>query len=142
MSEQAVLDVIRRFARAFTDRDTDAFMSLWDAEYGDRIVYQPEELCEAVHGREEVRRYFEHVPSVVVAIRDVKPVDLKIEVLGELALVHNRFWCRLALHRNPFVYDGQVRQTFVLRQRDGAWHLLHYHESRQSPGFAEAVGSW
>lgn len=142
-AEKAVVGVIRRFAKAFATHDTDAFMSVWDHEYGDRIVYQPEEIGTDVRGLDGIRAYFEHVPQVVRELRDIKTIDFRVEVLDEdYALVHNRFWCRLALQKRPFVYDGQVRQTFVLRKRADEWLVIHYHESRQSPGFEEAVGSW
>ncbi|MQA81826.1 MAG: hypothetical protein GEV10_25710 [Streptosporangiales bacterium] len=141
--EKAVVAVIRCFAKAFATHDTDMFMSVWDQEYGDRIVYQPEEIGTDVKGLDGVKAYFDHVPQVVRALRDVKTLEFRAELLEDnYALVHNRFWCRLALHKRPFVYDGQVRQSFVLRKRDGEWKVLHYHESRQSPGFEEAVGSW
>jgi uncharacterized protein (TIGR02246 family) len=141
--EQAVVAVIRRFAKAFSAHDTDAFMSVWDHEYGDRIVYQPEEIGTDVKGLDGIKAYFEHVPHVVRALRDVKTIEFRVELLdGDYALVHNRFRCRLALQKRPFTYDGQVRQSFVLRKRDDEWKVIHYHESRQSPGFEEAVGSW
>jgi uncharacterized protein (TIGR02246 family) len=141
--EKAVVDVIRRFARAFGNHDTEQFMAVWDHEYGDRIVYQPEEIGTDVRGLDGIRAYFEHVPQVVRALREVKTIDFRVELISDdFALVHNRFWCRLALHKRPFTYDGQVRQSFVLRKRDGEWRVIHYHESRQSPGFEEAVGQW
>jgi ketosteroid isomerase-like protein len=139
--EKAVFGLIRRFGRAYASGDVEVFMSIWDDEYGDRLVYQPEELGVEVNGLEALRAYFEHVPEVVREFRDIRPIDFRVEMLDGFALVHNRFWVRLALTKRPFSVDGQVRQTFVVRKRDdGEWKAIHYHESRLSPGFEEAVG--
>jgi ketosteroid isomerase-like protein len=139
--EQAVLGVLRTFSGAFTTFDTDSFMSTWDEEAAS-IVYQPEELRHALFSLEELREYFDNLPNVVRAMHDVKVIDFRTSVDGEVATVFVRFWCRIAFARVPEVSDGQIRQSFVLRRRDAGWKLVHYHESRQAAGFERAVGEW
>jgi hypothetical protein len=38
----------------------------------------------------------------------------------------------MIVHNLPEAYSGNVRQTFVVRRVDGAWKIIHYHESLQS----------
>ena len=38
----------------------------------------------------------------------------------------------MVVHNLPDAYSGNVRQTFVVRKVDGAWKIIHYHESLQS----------
>jgi ketosteroid isomerase-like protein len=133
--------VLRTFSSAFQTFDTDSFMSTWD-EQAPAIVYQPEELRHAIHSLTELRAYFEHLPEVVRAMHDVKVIDFRLDVDGDVATVFVRFWCRIAFAQVPEVSDGQIRQSFVLRRRAAGWKLVHYHESRQAAGFERAVGEW
>lgn len=139
--EKDVVNVLRTFSGAFNTYDTDAFMSSWD-ETAESIVYQPEELRHAIFTLEDLRAYFDNVPNVVRTMHDVKVIDFKINIEGDVAMVFVRFWCRIAFAQIPETSDGQIRQSFILRRRPAGWKLVHYHESRQAPGFERAVGEW
>ncbi|MCW3021893.1 MAG: hypothetical protein JWR30_1215 [Conexibacter sp.] len=139
--EKDVVDVLRGFSGAFNTYDTDAFMAAWD-EDATSIVYQPEELRHAIFTLGDLRAYFDNVPNVVRTMHDVKVIDFKIDVEGDVAMVFVRFWCRIAFAQIPETSDGQIRQSFILRKRPAGWKLVHYHESRQAAGFERAVGEW
>jgi ketosteroid isomerase-like protein len=139
-TEAEVLDVLRRFSAAFNTYDTESFMSTWDEDAP--LVYQPEELRYPILSLADLREYFDNVPNVVRHMHDVKVIDLKISIEDGVALVYVRFWCRIAFTKVPETSDGQIRQSFVLRRRSSGWRLVHYHESRQAPGFERAVGEW
>ncbi|HEY2717634.1 MAG TPA: nuclear transport factor 2 family protein [Solirubrobacterales bacterium] len=138
--EDAILATLRRFSRAFDSFDTEQFMSTWDEEA--EIVYQPEELLHPIFDRDELRAYFDHLPEVIRRFNDNRVIDFKLHRHGELATVYVRFWSRISFAKVPQTADGQIRQTFVLRRREGSWLLVHYHESRQASGMEEAVGNW
>lgn len=137
----AVVAVVRRFSRAFDRFDTEQFLSTWDAD-AEQIVYQPEELRDAIFDLEALRRYFDNLPSVIRGFRDIQVLDFKLDVDGDVATLYVRFWCRIAFARVPQTADGQIRQSFVLRRRADGWRIVHYHESRQAAGMEEAVGAW
>lgn len=138
--EEAILATLRRFSRAFDSFDTEQFMSTWDDEAA--IVYQPEELLRPIFDRDDLRAYFDHLPDVIRRFNDNRVIDFKLQVDGDVATVYVRFWSRISFAKVPQTADGQIRQSFVLRRRDGEWRLVHYHESRQAAGMEEAVGDW
>lgn len=139
--EEQVVKVLRRFSGAYNTFDTDSFMSAWD-EDAERIVYQPEELRYPILDLAKLREYFDNVPNVVRKMHDVRVIDFQIDIEGDMATVYVRFWCRIAFAKVPETVDGQIRQSFILRRRGEDWKLVHYHESRQAPGFERAVGEW
>jgi uncharacterized protein (TIGR02246 family) len=137
----AVVDVVRRFSRAFDTFDVDQFIDTFDDE-ASAIVYQPEELRHAIFHLDALRDYFANMPNVIQGFRDIKVIDFQVDIEGETATVYVRFWCRISFARVPQTADGQIRQTFVLRKRKDGWRIAHYHESRQATGMEAAVGSW
>lgn len=139
--EEEVVKVLRQFSGAFQTFDTDSFIATWD-ESMDSIVYQPEELRHPILSLKDLRAYFDNVPNVVKKMHDIRVIDFSIDIDGDVAIVYVRFWCRIAFAKVVETVDGQIRQSFILRNRGGEWKLVHYHESRQAPGFEQAVGDW
>lgn len=139
--EEEVVKVLRQFSGAFQTFDTDSFISTWD-ESMESIVYQPEELRHPIMSLKDLRAYFDNVPNVVKKMHDIRVIDFDIDIDGDVAIVYVRFWCRIAFAKVVETVDGQIRQSFILRRRDGEWKIVHYHESRQAPGFEQAVGDW
>jgi len=137
--EKEVAAVVRRFAN--NKFDVDGFLATWDDEAGE-VLYQAEERLAPFFTLDDVKAYFEGLADVIRAVRDVGVVDYKVRLLGDVATVYTRAWCRISFARVPRPVDGQVRQSFVLRRRPDGWRIVEYHESRQAPGFEEATGEW
>jgi ketosteroid isomerase-like protein len=136
-----VKGVMARFGRAFSAPavDVEGLIALWDPEYPDP-VYQPEELEAPLRSWPELRAYFEGLPAQITGVSDIRPLDIRVDAAGDLAYAYVRAWGSLGVVRRDEPLEGEVRQTFVMRRRDGAWRLVHYHESRLTPGLEDAVG--
>lgn len=137
----AVKKVIRRWARSFSANDADAVLGVWDETYP-KILHQAEEFPSPIRGFDELTHYNRVMARLASDMRDQSVLDLEADVIGDAA------WCYL---RGTITFDvpgldepihGTARQTFILRRRDGEWKVVHYHESRETPGlraaFAEA----
>lgn len=138
--EREVQRVIARFGRAFSAPavDVQGLVDLWDAEYPSP-VYQPEELVTPARTWDEVRGYFERLPAQITGMSDIRPLDVRVDVFGDVAYAYARTWGSLGVVKRDEPLEGEVRQTFVMRRRDGAWRIIHYHESRLTPGLEDAV---
>jgi ketosteroid isomerase-like protein len=138
------VDQVRRaighFGRAFAAPavDVDELRRLWDKEYPDP-VYQPEELPEPLRSWAEIDDYFGKLPERIDGVSHVRPLDFRVDAVGDLAYAYARASARLGVRHREETLDGEVRQTFVLRRRDGHWLLIHYHESRLTPGLEDVV---
>jgi ketosteroid isomerase-like protein len=130
-----VRNVIARFSQAFAKTDVAGVREVWDEVY-ENPVYQPEECLEPLLTQEAVRTYFESLPSVIRGVSDVRTIDFRVDVLDDTAHAFTRAVASLHLCDRADPLVGEVRQSFVLRRRDGKWLLIHHHESRLTPGFA------
>ncbi len=131
--EAEIMSTLRRFSRGVTGFNADLVLSALDSDDAG-LVYQPEERPEALHSRADVAKYVSGLDKVIGGFADTRVVDNRVDILGDVAHVYVRFWCRIyRVDGDPL--DGQVRQTFVLRNTDERWLVRHYHESRQIPGF-------
>jgi uncharacterized protein (TIGR02246 family) len=136
--EDEVRRTVAEFGRAFAATDSERLIELWDEEFP-HPVCQPEETLEPKLTHDGVREYIEHIPSVIKAVTDIRPLDFRVDVLGDVAVAYARAEATLQFVRGDGSLPGEVRQSFVLRNRDGAWRLIHYHESRLTPGLEEYV---
>lgn len=134
MSEEDDIAVIgamvEKWIAAFCVVDPEPMKSFWPEGYED-IVYQSEENQHALSSREEIAKYWDHVPATLDSIDKVEDADVRIHIHGEdfatvylYAMASAKFPGADRLYRAPF------RATIVLRRIDGEWKYIHYHESR------------
>lgn len=136
---EAVKKVIGRFSRAFAQADGASCWELWDQEYS-APVYQPEEIPNALLKPAKIKAYLMKLPEILESASDIRPVEFNVDVLdGGFAHAYARAWVSLSFHQIPGNVDGEVRQSFVLRKHNGAWRVIHYHESRLTPGFEDVM---
>lgn len=138
VERDAVKKVIRRWARAFSATDADEILGVWDETYP-MIRHQAEEFPDPIRGWDELTHYNRAMMTLASDLRGQAVADLDADVLGDVA------WCYL---RGRITFDvpgmdepisGEARQTFILRKRDGEWKVIHYHESRETPGLREPL---
>jgi uncharacterized protein (TIGR02246 family) len=135
---EQVGSLVRRWARAFSSNDAETIMALWDEDYR-HSLHQAEEFPDPMRGREEIRAYNENMASQAKNFRDPSVTDFLVDVIGDTA------WCYL---RGDITFDlpeldkpikGQARQTFLLRRTPAGWRIIHYHESRETPGLRDPL---
>jgi ketosteroid isomerase-like protein len=136
--EDEVRQAVAEFSRAFAAADAERLAAMWDEEFPNPVC-QPEETLEPFLTHEGVRSYIQHIPEVIKGVTGIRPIDFRVDVLGEVAVAYARAEATLQFARDDHSLEGEVRQSFVLRRRDGAWRLIHYHESRLTPGLEEYV---
>lgn len=125
---QEVEAVIEQYRTGFATLDGNALARIWDRTY-DGLVYVALEEPAARRTWESIADYY----AKLQAGPDVRAVamnlhDLSVNVLGDVA----HAFCRFEFigedgEEERFVIEG--RSSFVLRHHDGAWRLIHYHES-------------
>ncbi len=127
----SIEDALRGFLTAFANLDWNTFRAYFDDE---ATVFFPrsDNPARAV-GREQVERVFRREFEETRAgtsgppYLDLRPQDLLIQEIGDIALV--------SLH---LVLPGALRRrTFVLRKRDGDWKILHLHASNMPDAITE-----
>ena len=136
--DEEVRRAVAEFSRAFAAADAERLAAMWDDEYP-HPVCQPEETLEPYLTQESLRSYIDHIPKVIKGVTGVRPIDFRVDVLGDIAVAYARAEATLEFVRDGGRLEGEVRQSFVLRRRDDGWRLIHYHESRLTPGLEEYV---
>ena len=135
---EAVKKVVRRWARAFSSGDADAVLAVWDRAYP-MIRHQAEEFPDPLRGWDELSHYNRTMVRLASGFRDQSVLDLEADVIGDMA------WCYL---RGTITFDvetmskpitGVARQTFILHRTADGWKVIHYHESRETPGLREPL---
>lgn len=135
---EAVKKIVRRWARAFSALDAETILSLWDSSYP-KIMHQAEEFPDPIRGFDELSHYNRTMMTLASNLRDQSLIDLEADVIGDMG------WCYL---RGTITFDipgmkeslrGQARQTFILRKAADGWKIIHYHESRETPGLREPL---
>jgi ketosteroid isomerase-like protein len=136
--EREAREVVGRFGRALAAVDVKRLASLWDDDYA-FPVFQPEERLAPLLSWDAVEAHIMHLPEVIKGVSDIRPLDFRLDVLGEVAVAYARVDAALHFVRENASLKGEVRQTLILRRRDGEWRVIHYHESRLTPGLEELV---
>jgi ketosteroid isomerase-like protein len=121
--------VLERYSKSWEAMDWAGLKSIWDPDYA-HILYIPEERAEPLRGWAEVEAYFRHAAESVIRVGAMQLSDISIDVFGDTAYAFCNFHFEAELRRlaEPFVTGG--RDTFILRRKDAAWKVIHYHESR------------
>jgi ketosteroid isomerase-like protein len=111
------------FLTAFANLEWDAFRACFDDEA--TVFFPRRDHPTRVEGRDEIERVFllEFTETRQRAsgppYLELRPRDLLIQDLGDLALISFHLTLPGALRR----------RTFVLRKRAGRWKILHLHAS-------------
>jgi ketosteroid isomerase-like protein len=53
--------------------------------------------------------------------------DVSVDVIGDVAYAFCTFHFEGEISGNKHTADG--RNTFILRRKNGAWKVIHYHDS-------------
>lgn len=138
--EKDVAMAVRRFSIAFGSFDAEGVVATLDPGL-EEIVYQAEERWTPLMNRADIENYIRTLGSKIRRFDDIKVVDFSVrKITAEVASVYMRSWCRIIFRASGVPLDGQVRQSFTLRNRARSWWITDYHESRQFPGLESVMG--
>lgn len=130
---EAVKRVVKRWARAFSANDVAGVLAVWDRDYA-RILHQAEEFPDPLRGWEELVYYNTTMMRLASNLRDQSVLDLESDVIGDVGWVYLRGTITFDIPGLAEPISGQARQTFILRRSEAGWKVIHYHESRETPG--------
>jgi ketosteroid isomerase-like protein len=132
--------VIKGLMRAFADGDSDGILTAWHLD-DDSVIHQPEEFGHPVVGAAALRYYYKSLVGLVHNFRDTRLDQMETRVYGDFAWSYMRGSATFDVVGLLEPLAGSVRQTFVLHKMHGQWKIVHYHESRETPGIREAFQS-
>lgn len=124
--QKDVRAAVEKFIRAFDNLDWEAFRLAFD---DDATVFYPRAFPERANGRAEFERTFKVVfqqirgEKTAAPYMDIQPKDLKIQMLGDSAIV------TFHLDDRPGFLN---RRTIVLTKTNARWKILHLHASEVS----------
>jgi ketosteroid isomerase-like protein len=124
--KQNVAEVIEQYRLGFATLDVATLTAMWDQSY-DNIIYIPLEAAHPVRGWAAVEQYYNRVARLLRA-RVMTVSDVSVDVIGDVAYAFCTFHFEGEISGNHHTADG--RNTFILRRKNGAWKVIHYHESR------------
>ena len=122
--KEDAVQVVERWAKAFTEADVETIASLYAPEAvfigtdGKAILVQPE----------EIKKYFQ---GVLLGTRRFVAtlVESKVTVASETAFVITAF-DKLAITVDGKTQDAFGRVTFVVAKRESGWKIVSFHRSR------------
>ena len=134
----AVKKVVRRWARAFSALDADGVLGVWDKSYP-KIMHQAEEFPDPIRGFDELTYYNRAMMRLASNLRDQSLIDMEADVIGDMAWCYIRGTITFDIPKLDKPITGKTRQTFILRKTADGWKVIHYHESRETPGLREPL---
>lgn len=130
--EQDELDVaavVEQYRLGFATLDVETLNEIWDQSYGN-IIYIPQESAHPLLGWAAVEHYYKRVASLLRA-KMMTVSGLSVNVIGDVAYAFCTFHFEGELKGKNHAADG--RNTFILHRKNGAWKVIHYHESGPGP---------
>ena len=132
-ANEEIWGIIRGLFESFSERDESGLESNMDPACTVWDVFEPElivgtEEREAFHRRDREQ-------SQARGALSWKLEPLQLEIVGEVAIA--RYYLHF-VYQPPNATEGRVRITDVLRNRSGAWKIIHHHEGitpAGPPGF-------
>ena len=121
--EAAVRAVIEGYTDAMRDKDVAKTLAQYDPEIVQFLLAPPLRYAGALDGS-DLQRWFDSFRGPIGLERR----DLVLTVTGELACAHMLTHMSGERTDEPAT-DLWLRETQILRKRDGAWKLWHLHES-------------
>lgn len=126
---QHIMAVLEQYSKSWEAMDWEGLKSIWDSAY-EHILYIPEERAKPVRGWAEVQAYFRHAAKSVIRVGAMRLSDIIIDVFGDTAYAFCNFHFEGDIKRQAETFVAGGRNTFILRCQNGAWKVIHYHESR------------
>jgi ketosteroid isomerase-like protein len=123
----AVQAVLGRLDNALQSKDMELFSGVY--AHGEDIIIVGPDVREMTIGWEPLAKaqtqQFEDVDYMSIASKDLK---IEIDISGTLARYVRKIDVKFVTHNLPFSLKG-VRETGILKKRDGEWVIVQQHSS-------------
>lgn len=137
--EAAVIEVYNAWCKAFQGVDAEGMKALFDQDFPG-LVYQSEENVDPMYSWAEIDAYWDAAANVVDRIPEWRELTRKVSVDDDSAIVYAKLQTHLEVKGAKRPLLGELRCLIGLHKAQGAWKIVHYHESRHvdlAPLFAD-----
>ena len=123
---EEVTALIENWRASMAAVDIDTLKSHWD-QAEPNVIYIAEENERALIGWTDIEKYYAGLADLTNG--DYVYSDLLIDVFGDTAYAFCYVIGRADTPPDGQRFEFNMRNTFVLRRREGKWKIIHYHES-------------
>lgn len=134
-------DAVRAWTTAWSARDTNSVLALWDAE-DEAGSYLPAERPAPLTGLDDIRAYAEELCQLFGTVQHRPERILSRQISATIGMAFYTLSWMVKDRRGPI--GGTCRVTSLWRNRQGVWRCCHYAEAPLAPllelqGYYEAI---
>ena len=137
-SRRAIAAVIEIHRLGFLRLDPEQLASVWDRQH-EPLVYVAQEKDAPIHGWAAIQRYLAALPEHLDRVLSKELEDVKIDVLGDTAIVFFTSRSSVMLKGRPTKYEPIGHISMIFRRAPEGWRAIHFHESARSEQAAQVV---
>jgi hypothetical protein len=123
--EQNIREVLDAFALGWRKANAGILESTWDPGYPD-CSYQASEAPGPIFGAPAIAKYYRDA-TALYPITSMEISNVRIYDYQAVAYAYCDIAIGFKVGQNEYLVHP--RATFVLRERNGKWYTIHYHES-------------
>jgi ketosteroid isomerase-like protein len=128
VAEREVADVIEIYRQGFLQLKPELLWSIWD-QGQDPLIYVAMEKVDPIYGWAAIKQYYAALPEHLEKMESKELDDVRIDLLGDTALVFFNFHSVVKLKGHEGLYRPAGRATMLLRHTQAGWRVIHFHES-------------
>jgi ketosteroid isomerase-like protein len=137
-ARRAVAAAVETYRLGFLRLDPEQLASVWDRQHAP-LVYVAQEKDEPIHGWAAIELYLAVLPEHLERVLAKELEDVKIDVLGDTAIVFFTSRSSVMLRGRPTKYEPIGHISMIFRRAPEGWRVIHYHESARSEQAAQVV---
>lgn len=137
-NRQSIAAALETYRLGFLQMDTQQLTSIWDRHH-EPLIYLAQEKDEPIYGWDGIQKYYAALPEHVEKLLSKNLDDLKIDVLGEIAIAFFTSRSTVMLKGRPTKYEPISHVTMIFHRTLDGWLAIHYHESARSEQSAQVM---
>ncbi len=130
-ARRAIAAAVETYRLGFLRLDPEQLASVWDRQY-EPLVYIAQEKDEPIHGWAAIQLYLAALPEHVDRVLSKELEDVKIDVLGDAAIVFFTSRSSVMLKGRPTKYEPIGHISMIFHRAPEGWRAIHFHESARS----------
>jgi ketosteroid isomerase-like protein len=130
-ARRAVAAAVEMYRLGFLRLDPEQLASMWDRQH-EPLIYVAQERDEPIHGWAAIQLYFAGLPEHLDRVLSKELEDVKIDVVGDTAIVFFTSRSSVMLKGRPTKYEPLSHISMIFRRTSDGWRAVHFHESARS----------
>lgn len=128
-AEDAVIEVYTEWCRMFQSLNVSGMKRLFDNHF-EGLIYQPEEIGDAMFSWTEISAYWDAIPAIVESIPEWRELDRYVAIDRYSATVYTKLRTDIRIREAKRALVGDLRVTLGMRDTSDGWKIVSIHESR------------